>query len=96
MLAAEQESREADLTRLYETVLQLSRETHGLNPFSRDTKSRNGDRYDLTSDLRRKASDVDLELALLDAEQRHLESSPSTQPDVDALVELDVQNHPRN
>ena len=94
VLDEELESREADLTQLYETVLQLSRETHSPNPFSRDTTSRNEDRYDLTSDLRRNASGVDLELALLDVEQRRLESSPSTLPDVDALVELDVQNHP--
>lgn len=94
MLAAEQERREANLMQLRAKVLQLSRETHGPNPFSRDAKNGNEDRYDLTSDLRRKASDVDLELALLEAEQRHLESAPSTQPDVDALVELDVQSHP--
>ena len=96
VLAVEQDRREANLTRLRAKVLQLSRETHCPNPFSRDAKNGNEDRYDLTSDLRRKASDIDLELALLDTEQRHLESSPSTLPDVDALVELDVQNHPRN
>lgn len=94
VLAKEQERREANLTRLREKALQLSRETHGPNPFNRSTKSRNEDRYDLTSDLRRKASDVDLELALLDAELRRLESSPSKLPHDNAVVELAVQNHP--
>jgi len=94
VLDAELQSREADLARLHETVLQLSRETYGPNPFSRNVESRNEDRYELTSDLRRKVSSVDLELALLVAEQQRLVSSASNLTDVDALVQLEVQTHP--
>ena len=94
-LDAELQSREVALTRLHETVLQLSRETYSPNPFSRNAKSRNEDRYDLTNSLRREASSVDLEIALLNAEQQRLASSASSLTHVDAsLVELGVQNHP--